>query len=640
MYRLHDTGNDLDTVPRPNYGIIFNRLHRELLTNHNYELLTFSTTLKGLFNIPSWTKLTDKMNRTGNDPLAMYMRAEAAKVDTEAARLRQEAYRTSAAIKGLTDQAPQEARVKRDDQVSAPLQTLGDLLGISVGVATRPELNIIRTNFRRLTDYVQKTEGRATSNGHAFINILKMQEATIKLVMAQINITGMLFDNTTNNIRILQSSMISRAGVAEHAFAINVRDTLDIVNAWADLNTIREFCQTSKQILAALQELNNGRIPAAIIGRDLLKKSLQNFQTAIQKKHLDKHVVQLPLTHHYNHGWVAHALSGEVIHITMAIPVSSNPSLYTVYDISSQPVPLHPTKNTPTGYTEICHLVQYLAIAKADKGDKFLQFNKETMDRCRDTDMWDCTLPIPHASTLHPTCEMALLMNMPAAVHTLCDFQVTFGEAVPQRATAISQSRYILATQQESATLLCPSINQTMAVNTSAYSVVTVPCNCMLQSGNLSLMNTNHSCSPMDMADHVVSHAFNLPFIKAMGYKLKHLTGTTLSVKPVTLHFAQVAKLLNGQITASRLLADKAHSLSKAANEMARMTNSILPTMEGAYSMVGDFLTRPWMLVFTNTALLVTTLLTLHNTWKIVKVLAAASLISKANAGEMEDLKS
>ena len=135
-----------------------------------------------------------------------------------------------------------------------------------------------------------------------------MQEATIKLVMAQINISAILFDNTTNNIRILQSSMLSRAGAAEHAFTVNVRDTLDIVNAWADINTIREFCQTSKQILAALQQLNSGRIPATIIGRDLLREALQNFQINIQNKNLDKHVVQLPLTHHYNHGWVAHAL--------------------------------------------------------------------------------------------------------------------------------------------------------------------------------------------------------------------------------------------------------------------------------------------------------------------------------------------
>ena len=145
-----------------------------MLTAHNSEMLTFGFGLKGIYVVPKPRTVADKVQQESNEILTEYIKQEAKRIDMEAAKLGMESNNIIDQIK-LASKDDSVVRNKRDDQISAPLQTIGDLLGISTGVATRPEINIIRRNFKKLTDYVLSTDSRTANSGHTMLSIIKLQ---------------------------------------------------------------------------------------------------------------------------------------------------------------------------------------------------------------------------------------------------------------------------------------------------------------------------------------------------------------------------------------------------------------------------------------------------------------------------------
>ena len=169
------------------------------MASHDMDILTFSVILQGLRDIPRVARAVKQISYNNSSPLSRFIKAEAIKIDSEVRQLTKEAEDSVQAIEDMAT-TQQMRRGKRSDQVSAPLQTVGDLLGISTGVATRPEVNIIIRNFKKLTDYVLASDTRTAISGHTLVSLLQVQEATIRLVMAQINIYSLAYKDRKSGV--------------------------------------------------------------------------------------------------------------------------------------------------------------------------------------------------------------------------------------------------------------------------------------------------------------------------------------------------------------------------------------------------------------------------------------------------------
>ena len=139
----------------------FHRHTNKMLTAHDSELLTFAFELKGLYTVPDPPPVADRVQLARPRTVLEYIKQEAIKVDTEAIGKRKEALGVIEKIRKLGND-PGKIRNTRNDQASASFQTLDDLLVISTGVTTRTEINIIRQNFNKLTNYALNTDSRTT----------------------------------------------------------------------------------------------------------------------------------------------------------------------------------------------------------------------------------------------------------------------------------------------------------------------------------------------------------------------------------------------------------------------------------------------------------------------------------------------
>ena len=611
----------------------FHEKPKRLMTGHGYELLTISVRLQGLLDIPKLDPVADRVDGNGTSTYSQYVRKEAEKVDWHALTLKDQAESTLRQIGNLANE--EKTRVKRE-QVSAPLQTLGDLLGISTGVATRPELNIIRGNFKKLTDFVRGTEAKTSTNGRAFINVLKVQEATLKLVMTQMNITSAIANDYTTTIRELQNNInVERTRQLKQA-TIHHRDLVHIINGWADVRTMGEFVQKITTVLEALRQLHAGSIPVTIIDHNLMQRAIKGLHQSLKQADHTLYVVQTHPAYYYNQRPAAFSLTKQVLHITVAAPIARGPALYTVYRLRHHAIPLHPTIHHPTGFTQVVGLTKYFGHAQHENYTSFIQFSSEDLAECHGHGIYECHLPMPEVARSHPTCEMALYMDMPKSIHLLCNSSVTFGKAIPSFVRPLAADTYIVSTQYPNASLKCNSIDAEMHTTVPPYSIITVPCGCNLQIGNISLSNANYSCSLNDTPPIVVGHTYNLPFIAAMGHQFDDITGSSISIKPVTVHFRDISGLLESSLRAASLLTGKAHDLKETAQRLSHLHTATLPLMKGAYDMVGDYMSRPWMILAATLVLLVNCVLTVRNTVVTTRLITLTTFFTKGHAHRME----
>ena len=453
------------------------------------------------------------------------------------------------------------------------IQVGGDLLRAVFGVATQPEIDALVDEMSVIDVYLAKELHIARETTHLLTNMSDFNYNSILAYALYQNDTDLLLEEIGNKVTYLDVNVSSLLIDLQSKSKRNFYNNYLLSAAQAQLQSLHEFNRDLTTLEEALNTLSTGHLPTSLVPASSLQEALTTLAETLQTLDPKLGIVQLPIEHYYNSQIHSHWLEESFLFIAIPTPISKSDSVYTVYRATGFSVPIDAIDIHSKGTTAISNLPTYLAVSKTET--KYIELDAFQYEACKQGVVTECTLPLPTLVPQHPTCLLALFLDVAEAVHRTCTYQIDLLAPIPHVAYPLTQESYLLSTSTSPSTLSCPHTPDSKLYNV-AWSVVTVPCRCSVSNAHIQMTNTNLSCvAPLDTP--VIMHcAVNLPVWRHFGNPPLNVSGITTWTKPLHHPLPDLNRARLRHMQRDLSLVNTARDLGEAANQIAGNSPSAL----------------------------------------------------------------
>ena len=241
-------------------------------------------------------------------------------------------------------------------------------------------------------------------------------------------------------------------------------------------STLNMVSYEMDQFYFGISAMLQGSITPSLIDPDTLFHCIHNIKKHLQKSHPLFHLTHTHIKYYYTTHDFYYTRHGRSIFVTVKFPILSQREVFTVYQVSSFPVPLNHSSNHTT---QLLSFNPYIVISP--NSNYFAELDSSSYQRCSGKTIKHCRTLLTQRSIEQPTCLSALFFEQTQLVHSLCDFRYLHNSVSPFITQLDPHS--ILISRIHKLSLTCQSSTHIIEKDACDFCIINIPCNCAVSAG-------------------------------------------------------------------------------------------------------------------------------------------------------------
>ena len=248
--------------------------------------------------------------------------------------------------------------VNENERMSRSILPLGNIFKGLFGVASEDDIDVLRGHMKEMASKTNKLMQTFKSNTHLMNSYMtamnKRVDTAMKGVSEAFNLTHTLAQSFNRKIYALENVWPYTARmISQEAYSVLS------IHSCAD------------QLLVGVQRLMEHKLPIELIPLHTLKQALNEVSSQLKKSYPSYFVSPVNIEYYYSTMPISYGRVHDSIYISVNIPITSNPSLFNIYQVLTFPVPV----NQSTSHTtQIQNMSPYIAIHENQRA-YFERFN-------------------------------------------------------------------------------------------------------------------------------------------------------------------------------------------------------------------------------------------------------------------------
>lgn len=363
------------------------------------------------------------------------------------------------------------------------------------GTATEDDIKAVKEQIAHMTATTADMKGQLVFLGNSLQSYIlkenKQDEYLRNAIRLQHEQNNMMIHTFTNSLRNVTNNLMFWMNVM-HIFHTDFTVYLD---------------QLEKQVqqeLVGVTKLFEGYLSPELIEPDLMTFTLSHIQEELKEKFPDFSITHTHPAFYYNRQDVTFVRINNSIHITLSVPIHSEPSTFRLYEIHTLPVPV---PNEESYFTVLNIDRPYLAVNE-DQTLYVLMTMTQYLS-CSGTLYKQCTNLMSTLNTETDSCELSLFLDHPDKISKLCRDKY---KIIQNSETYIAKlsDRVIISTPDKTIIQSCLDGNISKIQNCKFCTVV-MKCGCSLKGSSFYIPPKITDCE--NNTEIIVNHAINLPLL-------------------------------------------------------------------------------------------------------------------------------
>ena len=277
------------------------------------------------------------------------------------------------------------------------------------------------------------------------------------------------------------------------------------------------------QLLVGVQRLMEHKLPIELIPLHTLKQALNEVSSQLKKSYPSYFVSPVNIEYYYSTMPISYGRVHDSIYISVNIPITSNPSLFNIYQVLTFPVPV----NQSTSHTtQIQNMSPYIAIHENQCA--YFELREVQFSHCLGNKMRHCPFLLPQTHVNTHTCTSAVFFKLKEQIKALCDFSY-MRHNIQSDIFEIAPGKLLITKINKIYTSCKDEITNSLGCK---FCIITLPCHCSLKLDHRSIPSRITNCR--NAGKLTVSYPVNLAVLHHFfDDELSHINPDTLFKTPV-----------------------------------------------------------------------------------------------------------
>ena len=401
-----------------------------------------------------------------------------------------------------------EVNLPDDDSRSkrSLLPFIGQLSKSIFGTATVRDVEILQSHISSVIQNSNKLESAFKYQSNKLSSFMSIVDNRITNAAKEIQINHKSIANMGNELWKLEWGLM----VSSQLTGQLVRQVQRSSDLTSRLN----------ELIKDIGHLMEGKLSPTLLSPSALKQILVRIQKQLKQHYPDFQISYKHPSHYYKSGLFVAARHNNSIFITLKIPVSAFKSTFKVYELFTVPVPI----NTTTKHaTQLLNMPNIIAIS--NDNHYYATMSREQWQTCQGKERKYCPPDIVISPMTKYTCSLLIFQQMKTLIPEYCNFRLVKNALQPS-ILQVTTSQVLVANTSK-ITFRCK--NSWKSESACHFCLMTVPCECSLQTENFYLPPTLHSCEKAS-TEITKLHPVNLALLQYFHDEESHKTisGNTL----------------------------------------------------------------------------------------------------------------
>lgn len=513
---------------RPNHGVIFQPLHKKLLTSSSvYDLVL-------AIERPKYSMLSNCSS--GKNPSLNWF----CKVLTprEVEQFNSLINTIDTSLETIDTILHSPIYTGNDTrQPRAMLGFVGKLSSNIFGVATHGDVRKIAAVLNQAVDAINNQDAANAEQFQLLHLSIDTVSKSIKDTQKGVILNSMMLQNLTQSFNYTAITLARRTELLRsHLAALERYVSEVVVRKMIMFDRLQQLSVILGNFLEAITSLMRGSLSYHLVPPTVLQEKLNYIQETLDDKYPGHMLVHTDITYYYNGHHLAHYTYTEshiLVHIQ--VPFAMENSLYNLYSVKTFPVPINTSDPSSKGYTTIPNLQAY--IATSPDGYKYTELNNVEFSMCHGTQLISC--PMVHIIRRRPayTCTASIFYHDVPSFMSSCAPIVYPDAPIPTTVHSVGPNTFLVTTNRSEYEFSCQGqfLEKQRGL---AYAILSVPCACTLYLGDISVTPPLTDC--LEGKTFSVSHPINYALFLSFDFDPSQYEALKLSNSSVVMDIPDI----------------------------------------------------------------------------------------------------